>query len=49
MQQFSPLQEVERKYIDYGKNNSDARKMVGLINKLYQKQHRHKDAESKPV
>ncbi len=36
------LQHIKRKFIDCGEDDPDAGKVVGLLNELYQKEHRHK-------
>lgn len=36
------LQHIKRKFIDSGENDPDAKRIVELINKLYQNEHKHK-------
>lgn len=36
------LQHIKRKFIDCGENDPDAKKIVELINRLYQNEHKHK-------
>lgn len=36
------LQHIKRKFIDCGEGDPDAGKVVGLLNELYQKDHKHK-------
>ena len=43
IQRISCLQHIKRKFLDCGENNTEARKMVRMINKLYRKEHSHKD------
>ncbi|TGY64183.1 IS66 family transposase, partial [Phocaeicola sartorii] len=36
------LQHIKRKFIDCGENDPDAKRIVELINTLYQNEHKHK-------
>ena len=36
------LQHIKRKFLDCGENDEDARRIVGLINRLYHNEHKHK-------
>lgn len=39
------LQHIKRNFIECGENDKDAQKVVGIINELYRKEHKHKTGE----
>lgn len=46
IQRIACLQHVKRKFIDCGEKDKDACEVVGIINRLYHKDHKHKVGEN---